>query len=317
MQIKLKWVNSNTLPTLTRIYRNESIKPNDQLGEPIVELEGSVTEWVDTSVTRGKTYYYVFGVVTDVQVLYSAPLKVDAVYRTGPGPSTFLRGDQSLGYYGSVSSLDFMTSSEFLERVNYNTTPTNALPVWDKWSRNGKILFVPRQLITEALSWQLIYNLGCVFGTNDDGPWRPVGAAPKNQQTIITKGFDRFIVRLMTGADDRNNPSRVVADAASVGVRRFSEAADLIYPLINEGVPSSQRFPRLSMISSSFNAITGGRQVLCQEKYKTGCLVAHSSTATTGATIEALSEYPTTNSRAWKPVLELVQSDFVIGEIVL
>lgn len=318
MQVKLKWVNRNNRPVQTKIYRTETIVPNDQLGVPLVTLPGDTLEWIDTTVVYGKTYYYVFGVVGGPSELFSTPLKIDAIYSTGPGPSKLIDGDQQLGYFGRVTALDFLTTSELQILSGYpNATVSVPLPGWDKWYRNGKILFIPSALCGESWSWQNLYNTGLVFGTDDDGAWRPAGVNPKNQLKIIEKGFNRFIVRLPTGADDRNNPTRFVADNAPVSIRKYSETADCHYPTQNQWIPTTQRLPRISSIQNSLSGINGGREILCQEQYKTGCLTGLPSSASTSAALEALGTYAVTNARGWKPTLELIQSDFVIGETVL
>lgn len=318
MRVKLKWANRNNRPVQTKIYRTETIVPNDQLGAPLVTLDGAILEWIDTTVVYGKTYYYVFGVVGGPSELFSTPLKIDAIYSTGPGPSKLIDGDQQLGYFGRIAALDFLTTTELQILSGYPQVATSVpLPAWDKWYRNGKILFIPSALCGENWPWTSLYTAGLVFGTDDDGPWRASGLAAKNQLKIIEKGFNRFIVRLPTGADDRNNPTRFVADAAPASIRRYSETADCHYPTQFQWLPASQRFPRLTSVQNSLAGINGGREIFCQEQYKTGCLVGLPSSASSSAALEALGTYPTTNARGWKPTLELVQSDFVIGETVL
>lgn len=318
MRIKLKWTNRNSRPVQTKIYRTETIVANDQLGEPLVTLEDGILEWVDTTPVYGKTYYYVFGVVGGFEELYSTPLKIEAIYSTGPGPHVLQSGDQELGYFGYITALDFLTCSE-LQTLTGMPPQAMAypLPIWDKWYRNGKILFVPRSICADSGSWVYFYRNGMVFGTDDDGAWRPATESPVNQMKIITKGFNRFIVRLPTGADDRNNPARFVPDNAPVTYRKYSETADLHYTTLNQFFPASQRFPRVSSAATSLAVLSGGRQIICQEQYKTGCLVGLPSLANTTIQLEALAEYPVTNARGWKPTLELIQSDFVIGETVL
>ena len=319
MQIKLKWTNRNNRPVSTKIYRTEAIVPNDQLGAPLVTLDGTILEWVDTTAVYGKTYYYVFGVVGGPTELFSMPLKVEAIYSTGPGPNKLISGDQQLGYFGHVNALDFFTTSEFFKAVGAPGFSENiALPVWDKWYRNGKILFVPRLPLTTSVAWNSIYGFGCVFGTNDDGPWRPAGTPAKNQMNIIDKGFNRFIVRLLTAADDRNNPQRTVPDGATRAVRRYSEVSDLVYTLANNIFPPSQRYPRVSQSTTTASSlVAGARSLICQEKYLTGALGGNSTDTNTGGGFETLVAIAPNVGYSWKPVLELIQSDFVIEETVL
>lgn len=318
MRIKLKWTNRNNRPVQTKIYRTETIVANDQLGSPLVTLDGAILEWIDTTVVYGKTYYYVFGVVGGPSELFSTPLKIDAIYSTGPGPTKLQSGDQQLGYFGVLSAIEFLTASELQILAGYpQMTMSLPMTIWDKWYRNGKVLFIPRYICGSAWSWSSLYLAGLVFGTDDDGPWRPDGVAATNQMKIITKGFNRFIVRLPTGADDRNNPARFVADNAPVTIRKYSETADLHYPTLSGVFPTSQRYPRISSVASSLSTIGGSRNGLCQEQYKTGYLAGLPSSAGSSAILEALATSSVTAIDGWKPTLELIQSDFVIEETVL
>lgn len=317
MRIKLGWVNRNTRPVTTRIYRTDVIKPNDQLGAPLVELNGSITSWIDTTVIRGNTYYYVFGVVGGPTELFSIPLKVEAIYSTGPGPSKLSEGDQSLGWFGTVTSQEFMTISELQTAVGISQgVVTIPLPNWDKWYRNGKILFVPQGLGHPSMSWNTVYSAGLMFGTDDAGPWRDVNAPAVNQMKIVSKGFNRFIVRTPTAADDRNNPTRVIPDTATSAIRRNSEISDLLFPMINVAVAPSQRFPRrLSANSIAFS--NEGRGLIAQEKYKGVTLYGMPTSASNGTQLDALSTIALASGNGWKPILELIQSDLVIEGIVL
>lgn len=318
MRIKLKWTNRNDRPVQTKIYRTETIVANDQLGAPLVTLDGAILEWIDTTVVYGKTYYYVFGVVGGPSELFSTPLKIDAIYSTGPGPTKLQSGDQQLGYFGALTAIEFLTASELQILAGYPQVAVSLpMTVWDKWYRNGKILFIPRYLCGYNWSWQSLYLSGLVFGTDDDGPWRPAGVAATNQMKIITKGFNRFIVRLPTAADDRNNPTRFVADNTPASIRKYSETADLHYPTLSALFPSPQRYPRISSVATSISTISGSRNVLCQEQYKTGYLVGLPSSASSSSILIALITSGVTVVDGWKPTLELIQSDFVIEETVL
>lgn len=318
MRVKLKWVNRNNRPVSTKIYRTETIVPNDQLGAPLVTLDGAILEWIDTTVVYGKTYYYVFGVVGGPSELYSTPLRVDAIYSTGPGPNKLESGDQSLGYFGTVQALDLFTAPELQSLVGYPLVAVNnQLTPWDKWYRNGKIIFIPRQSLGAGWGWQSLYLTGLVFGVDNEGPWRPAGVPATNQMKIVSKGFNRFIVRLPTAADDRNNPTRTVPDNAPVTVRKFSETADCHFPTQNQWIPSSQRYPRLQSIANSIAFINNSQVILCQEQYKSATLAGVPASASSSALLEALTNFAVASAGCWKPTLELIQSDFVIVEAVL
>lgn len=320
MRIKLKWVNRNNRPVVTNIYRNETDVPNDQLGTAIGSVPDGTTEFIDDTAVFGKTYYYVFATVGGGQTLYSRSLKIVAQYTNGPGPQTLISGDQGLGYFGSINAIDFFSQQEIVAVMGLSYSGSTPLPVWDKWIRNGKILYVPRCVIYPTISYGYLYSKGVVFGTNDNGPaWASAATTgvPTNQFKTVEKGYFRFIVRCPTGYDDRNNPTRVVPDAATPGDRKFSEIADIFYPALNTWVPETQRFPRTGS-ASPLATINESRDIFCQEKFKTGVASGfNGSNNTSGYAQGIFNPLPATSNYGWRPVLELIQEDFVIGSTVL
>lgn len=321
MRIKLKWTNRNNKPVTTNIYRNETDVANNQLGEPIATVPDGTTEYMDETAVFGKTYYYVFETVGGGQNLFSKSLKILATYSNGPGPQALISGDQQLGYFGQVNALEFFTQPEVTATIGYASyIGTVPMPAWDKWIRNGKILYIPRSSLFPSTTWQMLYTKGVVFGTDDTGPaWAPtlLNLPGVNQRTILEKGFFRFIVRLPTAYDDRNNPTKVVPDLALPKDRKFSEVADVYYPGLNTWVPESQRFPRIGP-SVPLGTANENRDLHGQEKFKTGIACAFNASSNTSGYSQGIFNVLATNaSIGWRPVLELIQEDFVIGSTEL
>lgn len=317
MDIKLKWVNRNTTPVTIKIYRNEVQVPNDQLVNPIATLANTVTEYTDTTAVRRKTYYYVIETTDGNVKSYSLPKKVYADFPNGPGPRDLIWGDSNLGYFGTVESVDFLTPAEIagaLIPAFLNNPPSNPIPQWHKWIRRGKVCFVPAQPICPTTYIHTLYNAGLVHGIDGDGPWIPTGYNPVNQMKTIQKGFDKFIVRLPTGSDDRNNPSRAIPGSGqTVAVRRNSEMADLYYPMVRGYVPSSQRPPNTEsyVLGSSQNA--GRQTATCTMFGTTGTLQGTPSTYASGAEMEAIGSIIAFGTAiSWSPLLELVPQPPVV-----
>lgn len=318
MQVKLKWVNRNTLVVTTTIYRNDVYTNSESLGEPIATLPGTTTEWIDNTAVRGKDYWYTLGTTFETTKVFSKPVMVSVRYDTGPGPSNLQYGDSELGYFGVVEAVDFFSQQEILDQLSLSAGGVvNPLPTWDKWLRRGKVIFIPR-LALSSLSHTSLYTRGAVFGPDRPKPtW--VTAATTPQNATVSKGFYKCIVRLMTGLDDRveRNSSIAATAAGSMVDRRYSEVADFIYPICNTYFPDTQRFPRCPYAVGSGTATTA--YTLCQEIVLDTSRVV---TATAGQSTLAVwmatsTSYTLTSPGPWKPALELVQSDLILKEIVL
>lgn len=305
MQLRLKWNNPNQLTNEVSIYRSDTIVPVADLGAALVTLPGTTIEWTDDTVVRDATYYYYWKTFAGEDTVWSAPFKVLVKPYSGPGPETLVYGSLELGYCGDVGWLDLFTSTEVGTLTGLSLTPpANPLIQWSKFVRNGKYLFIPQT----GLGWTTftsVYNAGLVFGVEGPGPWKPTGVVDKNQMVIISKGIHSFIVRLPTGADDRNNPTRMVPDNAPVTVRRYSELSDVVYPIYNTVCPS-QRLPSLIGVPTS-SAVPSSAAT--QESYKGGFLtglVYTSDGPNTGSSLETLTTNPYSQGISYLPVLELI-----------
>lgn len=317
MQVKLKWVNRNTLVVTTTIYRNDEYTNSESLGEPIATLPGSTTEWIDNTAVRGKDYWYTLGTTFETTKVFSKPVKVSVRYDTGPGPSTLQYGDSELGYFGVVEAVDFFSQQEILDQLGLSAASiVNPLPTWDKWLRRGKVIFIPR-LALSTQSHAGLYAKGAVFGPDRPKPtWVTGATVPQN--ATVSKGFYKCVVRLMTGLDDRVERNSSVATVTNGAVdRRYSEVADFIYPINSTFYPDAQRFPRCPNAVGVSAATT--MYAICQEFILDAQRVITGSAGTsTAATFTATAvNYTQISPGAWKPALELVQSDLILKEIVL
>lgn len=117
---------------------------------------------------------------------------------TGPGPGELLAGDYDLGFYGEVSSGDFITFSDLTSEVG--VTEGESLPqseLWLKFAYQGKTLFQPYRTIRGSISWEALYQSGLVYGVDGVGRDPLPNNEPVNQYTTISVQGRVFIVRCM------------------------------------------------------------------------------------------------------------------------
>lgn len=101
-----------------------------------------------------------------------------------PGGKTLVKGDKENGFYGFVQPEDmgfFEGGREYnganlaLEIGLSSGTAFNSDVPLMKFSRNGKVLFIPLTGYRYSIPWDEIYKAGAVYGTNDDGFLPPMG----------------------------------------------------------------------------------------------------------------------------------------------
>lgn len=319
MQVKLKWVNRNSLVVTNKIYRTATPVPSSELTTPIVELAGTITEWIDTTTVRGNTYYYTFATIYGTTTVYSSPVKVVVVYDNGPGPSALLYGDSRLGYFGQVAPGTFLTRDEVRLGVGLTAgtpNPTNISPLWDKWIRKGEIIYVPRLALVNLVLPSAIYQAGAYFGTDTSGPtWaQTAGFGTRVQDARVTKGFYTFKVRLATAGNDSVPNDYTIPDDATLDIRYNSEVSELMYPRISNWFTPYQKLRRCP----DAGAVTAetGIDAITIERYKTGLFKGIVSSSTV-ATVVALNSVGYTTNTYWRPILILEQSKLLIREVTL
>lgn len=322
MYIKLKWTNQNVQPVTTRIYRNDTAVDKTQLGTPLVTLTAGETEWNDPNVVRNATYYYTFETIGQTDTVFSNPIKVVAVSRTGPGPQQLQFGDLNYGYFGSLLSSEFFAAEQLVGALGVSLGGAviwQSTPIWDKWARNGKICYFPQQALYKTLSWKTLYDQGLVYGV--DGPGPNNAGTNVNQLRTVRKGLDRFLVRLPTGVDDRNNPTRALAAdilTNTAAYRMYSEVADFFYP-ISVLTPPQQRAENVAQLNGTdlgvvnTNYANNGltQELNASKQWLTLCL-DHSSNGTRADLLGGTLQSQTLTTVSWRPVVELIDSVEVV-----
>lgn len=327
MRVRLRWTDDNPVPHSTKIYRSNTEPTSNPTGEPLVTLTNGETVWDDTTVVRGATYWYTFVVTNDTYTVYSVPVQVVANPRTGAGPQEVVWGDQDWGCYGTIDETALITNARLfsLWSIGGNVNPT--ANVWNKMIRNGKTLFVPRRAVSYNTSWNNLYVRGLVHGVAGPGPQNG-GQTNKEQRTVIQIGADEYIVRLPTGFDDTNNPTRVLPaglTASNAGpYRKNSEMADLIWSWINlmpvdrTKAMNGYNGMWIAPNSSGLYSTASGSQPICQEidpvakNTYTANGFSSNSDMLPFVNSTAIGLGNGSNSSGWWPILELIETVEVV-----
>jgi len=83
-----------------------------------------------------------------------------------PGPTTFIGGNATLGFYGEVATSAFITGDALASAIGLSagTSQFSAEP-WLKYSYNGQVRYVAKKPYRHSVSWEHINSCGAVFGS--------------------------------------------------------------------------------------------------------------------------------------------------------
>lgn len=321
MNLKLQWKNINTISVTTEIYRGDAPLDRANLTNPLVTLTNGEVEWIDTNTIRGNLYYYVFVTKTANDRSVSVNYPIYALPRRGPGSVELLYGDYEIGFFGTLESIDFITTQKLVTAIGLkgaNGADVNIndySPTWLKFVRKGKIIFVPdNALILTNMSYKTLYDAGLIYGVSGPGPFRPFSSVDRDQNTQIKIGADTFIVRVMKGALE--DVSQLVPGGSVTTPEGNCEWNDFIYPQFKV-VPPDQRLVNILPDNNYGLSLVSGRGAICQECASIGNGATPGNFIGRGATYSALNRTHVTqryatlatqsDNCAWIPVLELVE----------
>lgn len=313
MNIVLTWTNLNTGTFTTKVYRGTAPLDRANLTNPLVTLTAGESTWTDTTAVRGTQYYYVLESSNANDKESTINIPVQALPRRGPGPAEVKLGDYNLGWYGTLTATEFITSGDLANAVGLTSgTQSNVAPSWQKFARKGKTLYVPTVPLYHGLSWKVLYDLGLVFGVDGPGPYN-AGADVQQSKKVVING-ETYRVRLMTGFSDVltefPSSSATVTEPMETNLNEWN---DLIYPL-SYLTPDVQRIANYSQLTPAQLGMSSTmNSCLVQERVSAATnssAVARGTAGNTGvrATIaQRIAVGQTALSYHWRPVLELIE----------
>ena len=97
-------------------------------------------------------------------------------HSAAPGRKELEAGDTEAGFFGFVQASDFITGDQLALDIGLSAgTSQNSDTPWIKYIWKGKVCFTPLKTIRRSIDWDSIYNVGAVYGTNDEGTLPPEG----------------------------------------------------------------------------------------------------------------------------------------------
>ena len=84
---------------------------------------------------------------------------------TVPGPSKLIGGNLQAGFYGEVSTSDFITGDELAKRIGLSAGVSQfSNEPWLKFSYLGKTEFIAKKTFRHSISWDSINDVNAVYG---------------------------------------------------------------------------------------------------------------------------------------------------------
>ena len=208
MDITLNWFSPNSgTEDGTRIYRSSSPIPDSPLPAPLATVGPGVVTYTDSTAVAGQKYYYRTASYKGSDQYLSKNRCVMGLFpsQTGHGNQTLKAGDWDLGYFGTVTSAEFITPSSLISRFGIvGTAVAQDNMGWMKVVYKGKVLLFPNRAILRDVKYTDLYNAGIVYGTNDNGIAVPNGSTATNQYKPFVLDGTTYIPRLFKGLPTDN-----------------------------------------------------------------------------------------------------------------
>ena len=101
---------------------------------------------------------------------------IEADSSGSPGSRFIVEGNREAGFLGFVPAADLFTGTELATACGITGgTAINSDVSWIKYIYKGKIRFTPLRTLRHSITWDQIYNAGCVHGDGTIGTLPPTG----------------------------------------------------------------------------------------------------------------------------------------------
>lgn len=155
---------------------------------------------------------------------------------SGPGPKSLAGGNEQAGYFGTLTQNQLFTPTELFNLLGIPALgpSVNSSLMWCKFFYKGKVVYIPTRPIHDGslqpFSWEDLYQLGLVYGTDNNGTFPSPAASPVNQRVTFSKTLEgktagfwpRFAAAYDTDPID-------AATASASGKGEFAELLSNVY----------------------------------------------------------------------------------------
>lgn len=224
---------------------------------------------------------------------------------SGPGSKELSKGNEELGYFDTLPSSSFLTTSELssLTGIDSGTVRVEDL-TWIKLMMKGKVLFIPTTFIRGPVPYQTLYDAGGVYGEDGNGKY-PLGGGVK-QDLIISVKNSNFRVRLFGRGDTDPDSS---AGGSIMNYQNYEFG--IFLTAIFKPPSSNTAFSNSWNLVSDWGMVTGRNfsMMTTHQSNLNKHIVGYIGNA---PNVELWNYVKTVNVGYWWPVLELLNADIVL-----
>lgn len=231
MSILINWTNPPLPADNIVIYRSTASFDKSNLPSIHVTLPATATQWEDTANILNVVYYYRIGRVRGSDIVLSREISMCERATFGHGGNSVIRGDWDCGYMGDVSADELFTTSALSSAcgISYGNI-VNPNPTWRKFIHGGKLKFIPNAVLRNGtFTWSGFYNLGMVYGTDDNGAYSSLTPVTQNKR-VVKDGFTYKVRLIRSYKDDPTLPSYTINKTNNGG----SELAEILGRIITD-----------------------------------------------------------------------------------
>lgn len=166
MSVRIYLNNRNPSTSQIKIYRATSSIADNALPAPLAILPGNAGYYDDSSnLLYDVDYYYRVEIISASGESLLMPNQIKRlVVDTGPGPTSLIAGDETLGLFGIFSAADYPEIATLFRNIP-GFTGSNTRVI--KYIRNGRISYTPSRVLSYNTA-QITANLW----------WRSTNSAP-------------------------------------------------------------------------------------------------------------------------------------------
>lgn len=232
---------------------------------------------------------------------------------SGPGRKTLKAGNEQIGYFGTLSSVELFQGWEVSSALGFTAGSVNkeADNIWMKFIYHGKFLFVCKEYTRYNLSWDDVYKAGAMYGLKGNGPY-PVAGFAKDQWTVMVKEESgvaipwKLVPRTIHGT---SVDPYVGVDYTAFGFAEGNEHNDLIFRLLTDGANSRPNTGIFEKWTGAELGISGNTNYGFIQETSVANVANSMVRGPTGSTVNSPKATIGASTGGWRPVLELVGDD--------
>ena len=122
-------------------------------------------DYTCTLIPKDADHVLPISMKTAFAVTEPAPVVQDPDYSMLPGSNTLVGGNEKLGFYGEVDSVDLISGEDLCTAISLSDgILINSNTPWLRYAVGGNLIYVAKKAIRHSISWDSIHSAGAAYG---------------------------------------------------------------------------------------------------------------------------------------------------------